>query len=133
MAVPCAEARASRTTTTRTVLVVDDDPGVLEVLELALGAEGYDVLVARNGREALEQATANKPNLMLVDLMMPVMDGWQLVRECRRREEIGDTPVIVLSAARNVHETVRGLGVQAVVSKPFNLDELLYLVASHAA
>ena len=117
----------------RTVLVVDDDPGVLEVLELALAAEGYDVVVARNGREALEQAARANPHLMLVDLMMPVMDGWQFVRECRKQANLGRTPVIVLSASRNVQETLCGLGVQAVVSKPFNLDDLLDLVASHAA
>jgi CheY-like chemotaxis protein len=117
----------------RTVLVVDDDPGVLEVLELALGAEGYSVVVARNGREALDQAAASQPSLMLVDLMMPIMDGWQFVREVRKVDDLGTTPVIVLSAARNVDEAVRDLGVEAVVSKPFNLDDLLELVASHAA
>jgi two-component system chemotaxis response regulator CheY len=117
----------------RTVLVVDDDPGVLEVLELALSAEGYQVVLARNGREALERAAARRPNVMLVDLMMPIMDGWQFVRECRKIQSYGQTPVIILSAARNVNEAARDLGVQAVVSKPFNLDDLLNLVASHAA
>jgi two-component system chemotaxis response regulator CheY len=117
----------------RTVLVVDDDPGVLEVLELALSAEGYQVVLARNGREALERAAARRPNVMLVDLMMPIMDGWQFVRECRKIQSYGQTQVIILSAARNVNEAARDLGVQAVVSKPFNLDDLLNLVASHAA
>ena len=117
----------------RTVLVVDDDPGVLEVLELALSAEGYQVVLAHNGREALERAAAKRPNVMLVDLMMPIMDGWQFVRECRKIECYGQTPVIILSAARNVNEAARDLGVQAVVPKPFNLDDLLTLIASHAA
>jgi CheY-like chemotaxis protein len=106
---------------------------VLEVLQLALGAEGYDVVVARNGREALDQASANRPSLMLVDLMMPIMDGWQFVREARKLAELGSTPVIILSAARNIDDAARDLGVEAVVSKPFNLEDLLDLVASHAA
>jgi two-component system, chemotaxis family, chemotaxis protein CheY len=117
----------------RTILVVDDDPGVLEVLELALEAEGYSVVVARNGREALDQAALSRPHLMLVDLMMPIMDGWQFVREVRKVDQLDATPVIVLSAARNIDEMVRDLGVEAVVSKPFNLEDLLELVASHAA
>jgi DNA-binding response OmpR family regulator len=118
---------------TRTVLVVDDDPGVLEVLDLALTAEGYRVVLARNGREALDQAAETHPSLMLVDLMMPVMDGWQFVRACREQEFAQQTPVIILSAARNVEQAVHELGVQAVIAKPFNLDHLLDLVAAHAA
>jgi two-component system, chemotaxis family, chemotaxis protein CheY len=118
---------------TRTVLVVDDDPGVLEVLDLALSAEGYRVVLARNGREALDQAAEANPSLMLVDLMMPVMDGWQFVRACRQQGLAQQTPVIILSAARNVEQSVRDLGVQAVIAKPFNLDHLLDLVATHAA
>ena len=117
----------------RTVLVVDDDPGVLEVLELALQAEGYRVLMARNGREGLEQARIVPPHLMVVDLMMPIMDGWQFVRECRLSNQLGETPVIILSAAHNVEQVVKDLGVQAVLAKPFDLDRLLALVASHAA
>jgi DNA-binding response OmpR family regulator len=117
----------------RTVLVIDDDPGVLEVLELALHAEGYRVVMARNGREGLEQARVEQPHLMVVDLMMPIMDGWQFVRECRSTSLLDRTPVIILSAAHNIDQAVRDLGVQAVVAKPFDLDFLLDLVASHAA
>lgn len=116
-----------------TVLVVDDDPGVLEVLQLALDAEGYNVVVARNGREALEQAARSQPRLILLDLMMPVMDGWEFVREFRRRRRDERTPVIILSALRHVEEATRNLDVQAVLAKPFNLDELLDVVATHVA
>ena len=117
----------------RRVLVVDDDPGVLEILQIALQAEGYDVMLARNGLEALDRAGEQLPHLMLVDLMMPIMDGWQFVRECRKYNGCDKTPVIVLSAARDLEKAVRDLGVQAAVPKPFNLDDLLELVASHAA
>jgi two-component system, chemotaxis family, chemotaxis protein CheY len=115
----------------RTVLVVDDDPGILDVLEQALDAEGYRVVMASNGREALRRVFERRPDLMLVDLMMPVMDGWTFVRECRSIDHVANTPVIILSAARNVEQAAHDLGVQAVVSKPFDLDTLLSLVASH--
>ena len=131
--VPLGMERDVEEPSSRTVLVVDDDPGVLEVLDLALSAEGYRVVLARNGREALDQAAESHPNLMLVDLMMPVMDGWQFVRACRERHFAEQTPVIILSAARNVEQAARELGVQAVIAKPFNLDHLLDLVAAHAA
>jgi two-component system, chemotaxis family, chemotaxis protein CheY len=115
----------------RTVLVVDDDPGILDVLEQALDAEGYRVVMASNGREALRRVFERRPDLMLVDLMMPVMDGWTFVRECRSIDYVANTPVIILSAARNVEQAAHDLGVQAVISKPFDLDTLLSLVASH--
>ena len=116
----------------RTVLVVDDDPGVLELLELALAAEGYLVVSARNGREGLAQATASHPRVMLVDLMMPIMDGREFVLECRKHDDICRTPVIILSAAQTARDTVRDLAVQAIVPKPFDLGALLELVASYA-
>ena len=115
------------------ILVVDDDPGILDVLEQALDAEGYRVAVASNGQEALERVAGWRPNIMLVDLMMPVMDGRQFVQAFRSRFDFAGTPVIILSAARNVGEIAAELGVTAVVSKPFDLDELLNLIASHAS
>jgi DNA-binding response OmpR family regulator len=116
-----------------TVLVVDDDPGVLEVLQLALDAEGYNVVVAHNGREAIEQAARSRPRLILVDLMMPIMDGWEFVREYRKNKRHERTPVIILSALRHVEEATRDLDVQAVLAKPFDLDELLDVVAAHVS
>ena len=112
--------------------MVDDDPGILDVLEQALDAEGYRVLMASNGRDALDRVAGEPPDVMLVDLMMPVMDGWQFVRECRGLTGCAATPIIVLSAARNAHQAV-DLGVEAVISKPFDLDDLLGLVAAHTA
>jgi two-component system response regulator MprA len=117
----------------RTVLIVDDDPGILDVLEQALSGEGYRVVRASNGCEALARLGGVAPDVILVDLMMPVMDGWQFVRECRSLGVCNDTPVIILSAARSLAETAETLGVQAVVPKPFDLEELLHLVAACAA
>jgi CheY-like chemotaxis protein len=112
------------------VLVVDDDPGVLDVLHIALGAEGYDVVLARNGQEALDRADERLPQLMLVDLMMPIMDGWELVRQCRSRTSLAEVPIIILSAAREIESERVKLGVEAALAKPFDLAQLLQQVAS---
>ena len=117
----------------RTVLVVDDDPGILDVLEQALEAEGYRVLMASNGAEALHHAASSVPDIALVDLMMPIMDGATFVRKLRCSPASSAIPIIILSAARDLERTVADLGVQAVISKPFDLDQLLDLVAVHAS
>ncbi len=114
----------------RRVLVVDDDPGILDILQIALQAAGYDVMVARNGLEALDRAGEELPHLMLVDLMMPVMDGWELVRECRGRNSLAAVPIIILSAAREIERERATLGVEAALAKPFDLTRLLTEVST---
>ena len=116
----------------RTVLVVDDDPGVLEVLDLALSAEGYEVVLAHNGREALERAAANRPNLMLVDLMMPIMDGWQFREEQRRDPALAAIPVVVLSGGDDLDGAAASLGAAASFPKPIDPDRLLETVRTLA-
>src|SRR3712207_5379595 len=93
-----AEADLVRVDEDRTVLVVDDDPGILDVLEQALEAEGYRVLMASNGAEALDRAARGAPDVTLVDLMMPVMDGPTFVRRLRQMPGGAAIPVIILSA-----------------------------------
>ena len=83
----------------RRVLVVDDDPDILDALSEILEVEGYDVQRARNGREALQRLEQAMPDLVLLDLMMPVMDGWAFARSRARGAR---PPIIVLSADRNV-------------------------------
>src|SRR5260370_27778260 len=79
----------------RLVLVVDDDPDILQTLALCLSTEGYRVLTASNGQEALELLKENKPHALLLDLMMPVMDGWQFVAELDARGW-GPSPLLIL-------------------------------------
>ena len=117
----------------RRVLVVDDDPGVLDILQIALQAEGYDVMLARNGLEALDRAGELVPHLMLVDLMMPIMDGWELVRQCRGRNSLAAVPIIILSAAREIERERATLGVEAALAKPFDLTRLLTAVYAWAS
>jgi two-component system OmpR family response regulator len=105
------------------LLVVDDDVDIVQTLGLCLRAEGYRVVLARNGREALEQFQPEVPAAVLLDLMMPVMDGWQFVTELRR---LGHrTPLLVLSADQAIERHAGSLAAQAHLAKPFDLDELL--------
>jgi CheY-like chemotaxis protein len=111
----------------RLVLVVDDDPDILQTLALCLSTEGYRVLMAANGKDALEVLSREQPNAILLDLMMPVMDGWQFVAELDQRGW-RKAPLLVLSADRAVQGHAQRLHADAHLAKPFDLDELLVKV-----
>src|SRR5262245_39183233 len=108
------------------ILVVDDDPGIVQFLKDLLDLEGYAVDTANNGAAALLQAERHRPDLVLLDLMMPVMDGWQFLRACREEHELADLPVVVLSAAKSA--PVDEPAVRGFVGKPFELPDLLGMV-----
>ena len=108
----------------RLVLVVDDDPDILQTLALCLSTEGYRVVMASNGQEALDILVREKPACILLDLMMPVMDGWQFVGELEGRGW-RNTPLLILSADRSVQGHAMKLRAEAYLAKPFDLDELL--------
>jgi len=108
----------------RLVLVVDDDPDILQTLGLCLSSEGYRVLMAANGKEALDILDREHPSVILLDLMMPVMDGWQFVAELEHRGW-RDMPLLILSADRSVQGHAKQLRANAHLAKPFDLDELL--------
>ena len=112
----------------RLVLVVDDDPDILQTLALCLSTEGYRVEMAANGKEALEMLSGERPAVILLDLMMPVMDGWQFVAEMDRRGERA-APLLILSADRAVQGHATKLKADAFLAKPFDLDELLVKVS----
>jgi CheY-like chemotaxis protein len=104
------------------VLVVDDDADIRELLVEFLGSEGYDVTSAGDGVEALERARAHRPDVILLDLMMPGMNGWEF-REIQRRDaQLADVPVVVISAFDS------DLDVDEVLRKPFRVEELLATV-----
>jgi len=109
----------------RRVLVVDDDPDILDALSEILEAEGYDVQRARNGREALQRLEQGLPDLVLLDLMMPVMDGWEFARSL---DPGARPPIIVLSADRNVSAKAKEIGALGWLAKPFELSDLLTAV-----
>jgi len=111
--------------TARQVLVVDDDPDILDALSEILEVEGYEVLRARNGREALQRLEQGVPDLVLLDLMMPLMDGWEFARSLGPSSR---PPIIVLSADRNVSSKAKEIGAIGWLAKPFELSELLSVV-----
>jgi DNA-binding response OmpR family regulator len=113
------------------ILVLDDDPTILSFLSESLHDEGYEVTAAANGRDGLAQLRRQRYDLILLDLMMPIMDGERFVAELRRLPLVPEPPIILLSADRNVSGKVRSLAVTAGVPKPFSLDELLNLVEYH--
>ncbi|NVJ06075.1 response regulator [Myxococcus sp. AM001] len=111
------------------VLVVDDDPDILEALSEILEAEGFEIRRARNGKEALDRLEPEPPNLILLDLMMPVMDGWEFAQRMRQLPpEVARIPLIVLSADRNVGSKASDIGAVGHLAKPFELNDLLDMV-----
>ena len=108
----------------RLILVVDDDPDILQTLALCLSTEGYRVVMAGNGQEALDMLGREQPACILLDLMMPVMDGWQFVAELDHRG-MRVAPLLVLSADRAVQGHATKLKADAFLAKPFDLEELL--------
>jgi DNA-binding response OmpR family regulator len=110
------------------VLVVDDDALIRDTLAIALSDEGYAVRVAPDGRVALETLHEWLPDLIVLDLMMPVMDGPAFRSAQKGLERAAHIPVIVLSAAHNIQARVAGLGAAAVLAKPFDLGILLATV-----
>jgi DNA-binding response OmpR family regulator len=107
------------------ILAVDDDPAILDVVAQVLADEGYDVLTADGGRAAVKLAREHLPKLILLDLMMPEMNGWQVVAELRASPQTRSIPVLLLSARRDTALMANDLGVNSYLEKPFDLDELL--------
>lgn len=116
------------------VLVVDDDPHVVQLLVAALTDDGYQVDIAKNGAEALATVRVRRPDLILLDLMMPSYSGWDFVSSYRKTPG-PHAPVIVVTAAPE--STLLGLaatpGVEAVVRKPFSLNHLLAIMRQQTA
>jgi CheY-like chemotaxis protein len=110
-----------------TVLVVDDDDCIRGALQALLEDEGYRVLAAENGLEALAVCGEGLPSLIVLDLMMPKMDGVTFM-EALRRGHPSIPPVLVLSASQRAPQQVAQLGVEGYLAKPFDLDELLHAV-----
>ena len=106
------------------ILVVDDDANICELLRLYLEKEGFDVDIAENGARALEHFARHVPDLMLLDVMMPEMDGWHVCREIRKKSAC---PIIMLTAKSEVFDKVLGLelGADDYVVKPFEAKEVI--------
>src|SRR6266699_5744790 len=107
-----------------TILAADDDPQLLRLMTRNLQLEGYDVLAASDGQQALELVESNAPDLVLLDVMMPKMDGFTV---CYRVREFSAVPIIIVTARGQDQDKVRGLdlGADDYLTKPFSVDELL--------
>jgi len=113
----------------RTILVVEDEASVRALLGLVLEDEGYRVETAANGCEALTKVRDHRPDAILLDLMMPVLDGAGFLRACRADPEYGGVPVVVMSAG-SVRAPIETLDAQGVLQKPFGFDTLLAMLDS---
>lgn len=110
------------------VLVADDEPALVHLLQANLEFEGYETLVATNGRDTLEMIRTHSPDVLLLDVMMPVLDGWDVLRFMRASGF--NTRVIVVTAKAQDEARLRGweLGCDEFVTKPFDLESLLRVV-----
>lgn len=115
-----------------TILLVDDDPSCTALLKRYLESEGYEVLSAKNGQQAIDLLNQTPPDLIITDVMMPKMDGYELLQEIRQDPMTNWIPVIFLSAKSLSSDRLRGLsaGANAYIVKPFNVDELMIQVKS---
>ena len=106
------------------ILVADDDKNICELLRLYLEKEGYAVVLAHDGEEALERFSAEAPDILLLDVMMPKLDGWQVCREIRKKSEV---PMIMVTAKGETFDKVLGLelGADDYVVKPFDTKEVV--------
>ena len=112
------------------VLVVEDETEIRDFVAMVLGSEGYRVTTAPNGAAALDQVGREPFDLILLDMRMPVMDGWGFARAYRAG--IGPhAPIVVLTAARDAAERAAQIRAEGFLGKPFDLDDLLTLVAQH--
>jgi two-component system alkaline phosphatase synthesis response regulator PhoP len=118
------------TNTSTSILVVDDEPQLVWMLQFSLEAEGYQTLSARDGRTALEEVREHHPRVVLLDIMMPVMDGWAFLEELQEIPEAERPRVIVVSARSSLRDRAKAaeLGADAFVAKPFNVDDLLVVL-----
>ena len=115
-----------------TILCVDDEPKNLELLEALLVPRGYDVIMAINGSEALAKVALDPPDLILLDVMMPKLDGYEVCKKIKSIKETQFLPVVMVTALREEEERIKGVeaGCDDFISKPFDKNELSARVKS---
>jgi len=111
------------------ILVVEDDPSILEMVVQILQDEGYPVVSATNGADGLAETNRTRPSLILLDMRMPRMDGWEFAAALRARGIAA--PIVVMTAAENAKKWADEIGAEGYVSKPFHFPELLETVERH--
>jgi two-component system response regulator VicR len=115
----------------KTVVCIEDEPEMIDLVRLILGRKGFELIGAIGGMEGLEKMRESKPDLVLLDLMMPDMDGWEVYQQMKADDDLKDIPVIVVTAKAQSIDKVLGLHIAKVddyVTKPFGPQELLQSV-----
>jgi two-component system OmpR family response regulator len=107
-----------------TLMIVDDDPQLIRILSMFFDLEGYNVIPAANGREALTLLSEYTPDLILLDLMMPEVGGEEVVKQVRTKDKSPRIPIVIFTAADTREEELRTAGADAFITKPFSLDGL---------
>ncbi len=117
----------------RAILVADDDPDILSIVSMSLEAQGYTVHKATNGREAVDLARKHHPDLMLLDMMMPELSGYEAVGELKADPETRDIVIIGLSAKAMASDMERATdaGIDAYITKPFRIAQVMAAVEEH--
>lgn len=110
------------------IIVCDDDQGILDVLQMLLETEGFTVFTEINSTNLIKQIQNNTPDLILLDLWMPLLSGDQVLKMIRNTEEIKDMPVIVLSASVDGSDIAADAGANDFVAKPFDLDDIIFKI-----
>jgi CheY-like chemotaxis protein len=117
----------------RDILVVDDDVYLCEIMSDVLQAEGHKTRTASNGLEALERIREKRPDLILLDLMMPVMSGWELSATLQANPDWSNIPIVIITADYHVEKKREETGAKAVITKPFDIDQLVQVVDTFAS
>lgn len=109
------------------IVLAEDEPQIARLVEFKLKKEGYQVTWKENGEEALKAIKADKPDLILLDVMMPVMDGYEVLRRLKEDENLRSIPVVMLTARAQERDVVKGInsGAEDYITKPFHPAELL--------
>ena len=109
------------------ILIVDDEPNIVMSLEYAFKKKDFEVFIARDGTEALEIAKTELPHVILLDIMMPKMDGYETLKQIRKNKELKRTKVIFLSAKNKLADVEKGmeLGADSYVTKPFSIKKVI--------
>lgn len=112
------------------ILVIDDEEPTVQLISMLLGKRGFETIEAYRAEDGLRKAYRHQPDLVLLDIMMPDMDGWEI---CKRLREMSDVPIVFLSARSDVKDVVRGLemGADDYITKPYENDELVARVRAH--
>jgi DNA-binding response OmpR family regulator len=113
------------------ILVVEDDPDILKLMEAALADAGYRVTTAEDGAEALASARRDRPDLIVLDLMLPRMNALQFRAEQRRDPALADVPIVCLSAMSHAETVAMELGTDGCLPKPIDFDRLLAVIRRH--